>query len=455
MGEVTMPRLSDTMSEGTVGRWLKKQGDMVAVGEIIAEIETDKATMELESFEAGPLSQIVIPEGQTVPIGQVIAYIGGAPAGNGTSAPAAPAAAEVPVTEAAAAAEPAAAVASPAPTATAATPAPPAATAAPAPNTNGVGEDERLKVSPVARRIAEEKGVDLRQVVGTGPGGRIIKENVEDFIASGKAAPVEARQAPAPTAPAPAPSAPAQAPAPAPTPAPQPTAPTVAGAEALGRMRKAIARAMNESKPGVPHIYVTIEIDMDAAMALREQIIASGTKVSVNDIVVKAAAKALHKVPAVNTAYSLTAEGQPGVVRHSNVNVSVAVALEDGLIAPVVKDADKKSVGTISAEIRDMAGRAREGKIKQNELEGATFQVTNLGMFGVTEFGSIITVPQAASLAVGAVRKVPVVRNDAVVVGQVMNVTLSADHRIVDGAVAAQYLQELKKLLEAPMSILI
>jgi pyruvate dehydrogenase E2 component (dihydrolipoamide acetyltransferase) len=212
---------------------------------------------------------------------------------------------------------------------------------------------------------------------------------------------------------------------------------------------------MNESKPGVPHIYVTLEIDMDAAMALREQITASGTKVSVNDMVVKAAAKALLKVPAVNTAYSLTTESQPGVVHHSSVNVSVAVALEDGLIAPVVKDADKKSVGTISGEIRDMAGRAREGKIKQNELEGATFQVTNLGMFGVTEFGSIITVPQAASLAVGAVRKVPVVRNDAVVVGQVMNVTLSADHRIVDGAVAAQYLQELKLLLEAPMSILI
>jgi pyruvate dehydrogenase E2 component (dihydrolipoamide acetyltransferase) len=212
---------------------------------------------------------------------------------------------------------------------------------------------------------------------------------------------------------------------------------------------------MTDSKPGVPHIYVTIEVDMDAAMALREQLAGSGIKISVNDMVVKAAAKALTKVPAVNTSYSLTADGQPGIARHQQVNVSVAVALEDGLIAPVVKDADKKSVGAISAEIRDMAGRAREGKIKQNELEGATFQVSNLGMFGVTEFVSIITVPQAASIAVGAVRKLPVVRDDQIVVGQVMNVTISADHRIVDGAVAAQFLQELKKLLEAPMTILV
>jgi pyruvate dehydrogenase E2 component (dihydrolipoamide acetyltransferase) len=223
----------------------------------------------------------------------------------------------------------------------------------------------------------------------------------------------------------------------------------------MSRMRKAIARAMTDSKPGVPHIYVTMEIDMDAAMALREQIVASGTKVSVNDLVVKAAAKALRAVPAVNTSYAAGEDGQPAVASHPAVNVSVAVALADGLVAPVVRDADKKSLGTIGAEIRDMAGRARDGKIKPNELDGATFQVTSLGMFGVVEFGSIITVPQAASLAVGAVRKVPVVRNDQIVIGQVMNVTLSADHRIVDGAVAAQYLQELKKLLEAPLSILI
>lgn len=437
MGEVTMPRLSDTMSEGTVGRWLKKIGDPIAVGDIIAEIETDKATMELEAFEAGVLQQILVPEGQTVPIGQPIAIIGDGSA---------------PVAAAPAAAAPAAA------TPAAATPAPtlaaPAAVAAPpAPVTVATSDENgRIKASPVARRLAEELGIDLRQVTGTGPGGRIIKENVEEFAARrGTAAP-----APTPVA-APAPTpAPAPAPAPAPTRAPAPApAPTLAGAEPLSRMRKAIARAMNESKPGVPHIYLTIEVNADALMALREQIAASGTRVSVNDLIVKAAAKALTKVPAVNTSFSQTADGQPGIVRHSQINIGVAVALDDGLVAPVVRDADKKSISVISAEIRDMALRAREGKIKQNELEGATFQVTNLGMFGIVEFGSIISVPQAASLAVGAVRKVPVVRDDQIVIGQVMNLTLSADHRIVDGAVAAQYLQELRKLLEAPMNIII
>ncbi|MCS6887952.1 MAG: 2-oxo acid dehydrogenase subunit E2 [Chloroflexus sp.] len=430
MGEVTMPRLSDTMSEGTVGRWLKKIGDPIAVGDIIAEIETDKATMELEAFEAGVLQQILVPEGQTVPIGQPIAIIGdGSAPVAAAPAPSAPAVAAVPA--------PAAALAAVA--------APPS----PAPTVTG-DENGRIKASPVARRLAEELGIDLRQVVGTGPGGRIIKENVEEFAARrGATAPAPAL-APAPVvAPAPAPApAPARAPAPAP-------APTLAGAEPMSRMRKAIARAMTESKPGVPHIYLTIEVDADALMALREQITASGTRVSVNDLVVKAAAKALAKVPALNVSFSQTADGQPGIVRHSQINIGVAVALDDGLVAPVVRDADKKSISVISAEIRDMALRAREGKIKQNELEGATFQVTNLGMFGIVEFGSIISVPQAASLAVGAVRKVPVVRDDQIVIGQVMNLTLSADHRVVDGAVGAQYLQELRKLLEAPMNIIV
>jgi pyruvate dehydrogenase E2 component (dihydrolipoamide acetyltransferase) len=301
-----------------------------------------------------------------------------------------------------------------------------------------------VKASPVAKRIADELGVDLRQVQGSGPGGRIIKENVEEFAAR-----AGADQGARPAAPAPATPAPARPAAPPPPPA------AGSSVEPMSRMRKAIARAMTDSKPGVPHIYVTMEIDMDAAMALREQIAASGTKVSVNDLVVKAAAKALRAVPALNASYAAGEDGQPAVASHPAVNVSVAVALADGLVAPVVRDADKKSIGTIGAEIRDMAGRARDGKIKPNELDGATFQVTSLGMMGVIEFGSIITAPQAASLAVGAVRKVPVVRNDAIVIGQVMNVTLSADHRIVDGAVAATYLQELKKLLEAPMNILI
>ncbi|MFQ3663149.1 MAG: dihydrolipoamide acetyltransferase family protein, partial [Chloroflexaceae bacterium] len=434
MGEVTMPRLSDTMSEGTVGRWLKQPGDPVVVGEIIAEIETDKATMELEAFESGTLQQIIVPEGKTVPIGEVIALIGEGPVV--AAAPSAPAPATV--------------------TAAPSGPAPAAAVVAAPPLP--ADENGRILASPVARRIAEELGVDLRQVRGTGPGGRILKENVEEFAARMRAAGQPPAPAPVVPPPAPAPVVPPPAPAPvAPPPAPAPVAPppaTLPGAEAMGRMRRAIARTMSESKPGVPHIYVTIEVDMDAALALREQLIASGVRVSVNDLVVKAAAQALLKVPAVNSSYALTAEGQPGIVRHRQVNVSVAVALDDGLVAPVVKDADKKSLSAISAEIRDMALRARDGKIKQHELEGATFQVSNLGMYGVSEFVSIITPPQAASLAVGAVRRVPVVKGETIGIGQMMTITISADHRVVDGAVAARYLQELKALLENPLRAL-
>ena len=435
MGEITMPRLSDTMSEGAVGRWLKQPGDQITAGEIIAEIETDKATMELEAYESGTLQRIVIAEGQIVPVGQLIAWIGDGPVE--AAVPAAPPSAAPPPADGAA----------------------PGVVAAPAPS----DDNERIVASPVARRLAEELGVNLRHVAGTGPGGRIIRENVEAHAAQAKAnTAVPAAPAPvAPAAPAPvAPAAPAPAVPTAPPPVAKPSAPPAAPAAAtitpLSRMRKAIARAMSESKPGVPHIYVTVEVDMDAAMALRQQINLSGAhKVSINDFIVKAAAKTLLKLPAVNASLVTGADGQLALAQHTAVNVSVAVALDDGLIAVVVHDADKKSVGTINAEIHDMAGRAREGKVKQHELEGATFQVTNLGMFGVTEFCSIIVAPQAASLAVGAVRKVPVVKHDQIVVGHVLNLTLSADHRIVDGAVAAHYLKALKALLEAPLGILV
>jgi len=456
MAEVTMPRLSDTMSEGSVGRWLKKPGDTITDGEIIAEIETDKATMELQAFESGTLQKILVPEGQTVPIGQIIAIIGDGAAPAEEAAPAQTAAPQEAAASPEQKAQPTKA-ATPEQAAppeqkaqpTAAAPAPEAKTApqpqaAPASQSNGQTNGERIKASPLARRMADERGIDLRQVQGTGPGGRIIKENIESFQPADAAA---AAPSATPAAPAPAASQPA-ATAPAPTGEVTP----------LGRMRRAIARAMNDSKPGVPHIYVTVEIDMGAAMQLRKQINDSGAadvKISVNDLIIKAAAKALAKLPTVNNSFGMTAEGQPGLVKNAGVNVSVAVALDDGLIAPVIKDADKKTIGAIAAEVKDMAARARDGKIKQNEIEGATFQVTNLGMYGVVEFGSIITVPQSASLAVGAVRQVPVVRNGAIVIGEVMNATLSADHRIVDGAVAAQYLQELRRLLESPMSLLV
>ncbi|NCC36514.1 MAG: 2-oxo acid dehydrogenase subunit E2, partial [Chloroflexia bacterium] len=393
MGEITMPRLSDTMSEGAVGRWLKKPGDQVEVGEIIAEIETDKATMELESFEKGTFQKIVVPEGQTVPIGEVIAYIGDGPVEDAPVAKDPPASAAPP--------------AAPAKTAPAVAPV--------AASSGSSDENGRVLASPVARRIASELGIDLHLVEGTGPGGRIVKENVEAYAAtmSGtKPAPVAPAAVPA-TPPPPTPVAPASA----------PKAPASATVTPMSRMRKAIARAMTEAKPGIPHIYVSMEIDMDAVMVLRAQLNDAGAapvKLSVNDLVVKAVAKTLKTIPAVNTSFVVSEDGQPAIAHHAAINVSVAVALEDGLIAPVIKDADTKSVGTISAEIRTLANNAREGKIKQSEIEGATFQVTNLGMFGVSEFGSIITTPQAASLAVGAVRKIPVVRNDAIVVGQVM-----------------------------------
>jgi pyruvate dehydrogenase E2 component (dihydrolipoamide acetyltransferase) len=453
MAEVTMPRLSDTMSEGAIGRWLKKPGDAVENGEVIAEIETDKATMELSAYEAGTLLKILVPEGKTVPIGEPIAVIGEggaesaapeakAPAEAALSAPPSSAAQQTPAEEggqeatqrntAEARAEARTPEARDKRGADAQ-----AQQARPAPADqpgNGHAEGQRIKVSPVARRLAEERGIDLRLVRGTGPGGRIIKENVEDFRP-------QAAQAPAPSA----------------TPAPSAAVPSEAAAP-MSRMRRAIARSMTDSQPGTPHIYVTVEIDMGEAMKLRKQINDSGAadvKISVNDLIVKAAARALLKFPSLNSSYATSGDGQPAVVRHQQINVSVAVALEDGLVAPVVRDVDKKALGTIAAEIKDMAGRAREGKIKQNELEGATFQVSNLGMFDVIEFTSIIPAPLAASLSVGAVRAVPVVRDGQVVVGEIMGVTLSVDHRVADGATGAQYLQELRRLLQSPMSLLV
>lgn len=435
MGEVTMPRLSDTMSEGAIGKWLKQPGDHVESGDIIAEIETDKATMELQAFESGTLQKILVPEGQMTPIGTPIALIGeGAVAPPDADASLhtrqVGAQAQAPTTQAATTA----AIEQNGGARQAEAPPQPAARAG-----DGQALGDRVKVSPVARRLAEQFAVDLSQVQGTGPGGRIIKENVEEFYQQTQRAP---------------------APSPAPTPAPPPApTPALAGQAApLSRMRRVIARAMTESKPGTPHIYVSIEVDMGAAMRLRKEINDSGAaevKISVNDLVVKAAAQALRKFPQINSSYALVENGQPGVVRHDQINVSVAVALEDGLIAPVVAAADKKSIGAIAAEIKDMAARAREGKIRQNELEGATFQVSNLGMYDVLEFVSVITPPQAASLAVGAVRKTPVVRDDAIVAGELMRVTLSADHRVTDGATAAQYLQELRRRLESPMSLLV
>jgi pyruvate dehydrogenase E2 component (dihydrolipoamide acetyltransferase) len=302
-------------------------------------------------------------------------------------------------------------------------------------------------------------------VQGTGPGGRILKENVESFRSEGGAgtAPQPAAAATPAAALAPeekkpaAPAAPS-APAPAAPTAPPPMAPVPGSVAPMGRMRKAIARAMNQAKPGSPHIYVTMDVDMAEALTLRKQINESGAaeaRISVNDLVVKAVAKALNKVPALNSSYTTDEKGQPAMMHHDQVNVCVAIALEDGLVAPVVQDTDKKSLGAMSAEIKDLAARARENKLKQDELDKGTFTVSNLGMYDVVEFGAIITVPQAGILAVGAVRETPVVRDGEIVVGQMMYITVSADHRVADGAVAAEFVREVKRLLEAPMSLLV
>lgn len=426
MAEVTMPRLSDTMAEGAISKWLKEPGDQVEVGDIIAEIETDKAVMELEAFDSGTLLKILVSEGQVVPIGTPIALIGEGKVEAETPPEADSAETIVRPTEE-----------SHSETRPREAPTSPQLPAQPADE-----DDSRIKASPVARRLAEERGIDLHLVRGTGPGGRIIKENVEDFQPEGVDAPQPTSQ------PAPAAQTPITPSVPAPS----------AEAVPMSRMRRAIARVMTEAQPGTPHIYVSVEIDMAEAMKLRQQINDSGAadvKVSVNDMVVKAAAKALRKFPALNSSYATSSDGQPAILQHQQINVSIAVALEDGLVAPVVRDADKKALGTIAAEIRELVGRAHEGKLKQQELEGASFQVSNLGMFQVVAFTSIIPAPLAASLSVGAVRQTPVVREGQLTISEIMGVTLSVDHRIADGAIAAQYLQELRQLLESPMSLLI
>ena len=453
MAEVTMPRLSDTMSEGAIGAWLKQPGDTIENGEIIAEIETDKATMELQAFESGVLQQILVPVGETVAVGTRIAMIGASMDAAQAAPPAAdtaPASGEQqapteegsPETIARTTAEARAEVEQPT---AAPTPQPVAPTAE---RNDGAGSSERIIASPLAQRVAEENGVNLSQVQGTGPGGRIIRENVEDFIQ---------QQGQKPTATATTTAAPTPAPVAVAPPAAQPA--PAGEIVPMSRMRRAIARAMNESKPGIPHIYVANEIDMGEALKLRKQINdgeASDVKISVNDIVIKAAAKALRKFPTLNSSYATTADGQPATIQNEQINVSVAVALDDGLIAPVVKNTDQKDLSAIASEIKDLAGRAREGKLKQNELEGATFQVSNLGMFDVVAFVSIITVPQVASLAVGASRRVATISDDGQVsAAQMMTVVLSVDHRVVDGATAARYLQELKRLLQSPMRILV
>ncbi len=414
-----MPKLSDTMTEGVVSAWHKKVGDKVKSGEVLAEIETDKATMEFESFTDGVLLHIGVEKGKAAPVDSVLAVLG--KAGEDITALLAEAAQSAP----APAAEVPAAAPAPAPVAAPVAPAPapapvavprPAPVAAPAP---AVASNGRLHASPLARRLAEEKGIDIARVKGSGPEGRITKRDVEGYTGGGMAY----------------------------------AGPQVESFEevAVSQMRKTIARRLAESKFTAPHFYLTLEIDMARAMDAREAINKhiAPDKISFNDLVIKAAAVALKQHPKVNSSWL----GDRIRTNH-HVHIGVAVAVEEGLLVPVVRFADGKPLRTIGAEVRDYAKKAKEKKLQPADWEGNTFTISNLGMFGIEEFTAIINPPDACILAVGGIVEKPVVRNGAIVPGHTMKVTLSCDHRVVDGATGAAFLNTFKQLLEEPALLL-
>jgi pyruvate dehydrogenase E2 component (dihydrolipoamide acetyltransferase) len=441
MGTVIMPKMGDAMEEGTLLKWLKAAGDEVSEGDPIAEIETDKVTLEIEAQEDGFLTNVLIEEGTTAAIGTVIATIGTQDEVGKAPEGAAPAAAPAQAV-AAPEPEPVAAVAAPAVEASsrAAAPAAPAADAQVTERAPG----ERLRASPLVKRLAEEHSIDLTQVTGTGPGGRIINKDIADFVSGAKPAP-KAGAAAAPTS---APSANGQV-APAATPA--------SGKGTLvelSRMRRTTGKRMAESKLGIPHYYVTSEIEMSAALEFRasvnESLAKSGGKVSVNDLIVKAAALALRDHPEVNTSFE---NGE--LYQHDAIDINIAIAIDGGLIAPFIPAADTKSLGSISRLARDLGKRAREGGLTPEEYQGGTFTISNLGMFDVDEFIAVINPPQAAILAVGSVAETPVVKNGKVTVGNLMKITISADHRALDGAQVATFLQSVRKYLENPMLLAI
>lgn len=433
---IEMPKLSDTMTEGTVVRWIKKEGDEVEIGDIIAEIETDKATMEMEAFDEGILSQISIQEGGKAPVGSVIAIL----LEDGESdAPAASAQASVS----------AAAEETPEP---AAAPAPAAAPPAPTPLADGAKPGAaRIKASPLAKKIAEAEGVDLAKVTGTGPGGRIVKADV-----------VSAPETPALVASTPATQAPAVAPTPTPTaeptPAPVAISPVMSGEDQtikLSGIRKIIAERLLTSKTTIPHFYLHLEVDAAPLTELRKQVNAQaeathGNKYSVNDFVVKALINASVAVPEVNASFN-----GDHIVQFAHVGISVAIAVDDGLVTPVVKNAEQKSLLAISKEIKEMAGRARENKLKPNEFDGGTVTISNLGAWGIESFDAIVNPPQAAILSVGGIIEKPVVKDGAIVPGLRLNLGVSCDHRVVDGAVGAKFISEIKRLLENPALMLV
>jgi pyruvate dehydrogenase E2 component (dihydrolipoamide acetyltransferase) len=415
---ILMPALSPTMTEGTLSRWLKKEGEDVRAGDVIAEIETDKATMEVEAVDEGVLGKILVADGtEGVKVNEPIAIL----VDQGEAVPAG-----------------------------APPPAKPA-TAPPKPETkaeppkpipqSGNGHDqsgERIFVSPLAKRMARQAGIDLAALKGSGPNGRIVKVDIEVALQKGT-----------PTAPQPAAAAPTARPS-TPITAPHKLVPH-------SSVRRVIARRLTEAKSTIPHFYVSMDVEIDALIRLMNELNEKSPKdgpdaylITINDLVIKASAATLRRVPTVNAGWT-----DDGMALFDDVDISVAVAIPDGLITPIIRKADQKGLSTISREMKDLAGRARSGKLKPEEFQGGGFSISNMGMFGVTEFAAIINPPQAAILAVAAGQKRPVVKNDSLAIATVMTCTLSVDHRVVDGALGARWLREFKRIVEDPLSLLL
>jgi pyruvate dehydrogenase E2 component (dihydrolipoamide acetyltransferase) len=427
---IEMPKLSDTMTEGTVIKWHKQVGDSVEVGDLLAEIETDKATMEMEAFDDGTITEILVKAGEKAVIGGTLAILGGdSAAAPSSAAPAASSPASAPSTAPA--------------TAKAAAPAAPVS-----------NDGNRVKASPLARKIAAEKGVELQGISGTGPAGRIVKNDVEAASSSPKKsadATAASALAAAVKSKAAAPSQPAAAPA-------QAILPVAKDGDErieLSSMRKVIASRLLTSKVTIPHFYLHVEADATPLMTLRQQVNEQaekthGNKYSVNDFILKAVINAAQTVPAINASFA-----GDHIVKFKHIGLSVAIAVEDGLVTPVIKQAETQSLLAISKAVKDFAVRAKDKKLKPDEFDGGTITVSNLGAWGIESFDAIVNPPQAAILSVGAAIEKPVVKNGQIVPGLRMNLGLSADHRVVDGAVAAQFLSEVKKLIEQPAMMLL
>jgi pyruvate dehydrogenase E2 component (dihydrolipoamide acetyltransferase) len=423
---ILMPALSPTMTEGNLARWLKQEGERIKAGDVIAEIETDKATMEVEAVDEGILGRILVPAGtQGVKVNDVIAVLveaGEAVPTAGAAPKAAPAAVPAPAAPAPVAAAPVA--------------------VSPAPAT---ASGDRVFASPLARRMAAQAGLDIGQIAGSGPNGRIVKADVDAALSRG----------PAPVASA----APAAAPAPATVPRPAATVAITAPHTAVpnSSIRKVIARRLAESKATIPHFYVSTDVEIDALLKIRADLNARSPKdgpgaykLSVNDLVIKATAVTLRRFPNVNAMWT-----EDAILQLHDVDISVAVSIPDGLITPIVRNADIKGLAAISTEMKDLAARAKTGKLKPEEFQGGGFSISNMGMYGVRDFAAIINPPQAGILAVSAGEQRPVVKNGALAIATVMTLTLSVDHRVIDGALAAEFLQALKRNIEDPLSLML